>query len=83
MLVYIAIMILVALYFLCVFRKREHYGGAIKGIRKIPIGMCKKICDGYYQSCMASYGENDAAWCAEQFLEACPMECYYSKYQRF
>jgi hypothetical protein len=78
----IFIIVGVVLYFLLFSKKREHYGGPVKKIRKLPMGYCKEVCDTYYTRCMMDYNSTDPGWCYEKYITACPKECEYAVYQR-
>ncbi len=64
---YIVLVVVAALIAFLYYRKihptREHFGGKIKNMRRIPKTTCWKICDQYYADCMSKYGGLDAGFC--------------------
>ena len=83
-LVDLALIFLGAIVVLWVFynQRREGYGGMIKNIKKVPFNDCVRICDTFYQTCMATDGQVDPGKCYARFKESCPTECVYSSYER-
>lgn len=61
-------------------KSKEHYGGPIKNVRKIPITTCYKICDNWAYHCERDRPGNYGS-CQTQ-RDACKLECYYSNSQR-
>lgn len=80
--IWVLLAVIAVIVVLIVLNRKEHYGGPVKNIRKIPFNNCQQICNTYYTSCMRDYGSIDAEWCRERFQTNCLSECYYSKYQR-
>ena len=60
---------------------REHYGGAIKRIHRIPKNTCYDICRQYYNRCMAEFQYVDAGDCARRYNN-CLATCDYTNFHR-
>lgn len=60
---------------------REHYGGPIKNIRRIPRTTCYGNCNQYYQQCMAQFKNVDAGLCLNRYRN-CISTCDYTDYHR-
>ena len=83
----IIIVVVIALIYVvwCLtYKKREHYGGPVKRIRRIPKETCYQICGQYYNDCMKPHYEGrliDAEACMGR-RNACVATCNYSDFQR-
>lgn len=60
---------------------REHYGGAVKRIHRIPKNSCYGICRQYYNRCMAEFQYVDAQACAGRYNN-CLATCNYTDFHR-
>ena len=74
----LAILIVTAAFYLK--SKKEHFGGPIKNIRRIPKTTCYQICGQYYNDCMQKFSNIDANAC-ERRRESCISICNYSDFQ--
>lgn len=62
----------------------ENYGGPIKNVQKLPKGVCKNICQQYFDHCVSQPSikiSGDYGFCMNQY-NLCKAECDYSNYQR-
>jgi len=60
---------------------REHYGGAVKRIHRIPKNTCYSLCGQYYRRCMSEFQYVDAGDCGRRYNN-CLAVCDYSNFQR-
>ena len=78
--VLVVLVIATAIYVFYGRTTREHYGGPVKNVRKIPITDCYRVCNNWAANCERDRPENYGS-CFQQ-LNACRAECYYSNAQR-
>lgn len=87
--IWIGIAIFIIVITLFVFKKGadsliENYGGPIKNVQKLPKGVCKNICQQYFDHCVSQPSikiSGDYGFCMNQY-NLCKAECDYSNYQR-
>lgn len=72
-----------AYYYFTKKSSKEHYGGPVKNLRKVPMTDCFSMCDRWTNHCLVTppYGNSDNK-CQRSGL-ACKLSCYYSLVQRF
>jgi len=74
--------LIVIVVVICVTRlkgRREHYGGPVKMIRRIPLNACLENCAQYYRSCMADFRHVDASLCATRYRN-CASVCRHTDF---
>lgn len=74
------LVILVAIITFSFLSKKEHFGGPIKNMRRIPRTNCYQICGQYYDDCMRRFSDVDANACFRR-RESCLSICNYSDFQ--
>lgn len=62
-------------------RPREHFGGPVKVLRRIPITECELLCDNFFYYCLRATRLTDFDLCETQ-KNACKMVCRYSNFHR-
>ena len=60
---------------------REHFGGPVKVLRRIPVTECELLCDNFFYSCLRATRLTDFDLCNKQ-KNACKLVCQYSNFQR-
>jgi hypothetical protein len=83
MYILIGILIIIGVWIFSVQFKlnKEHYGGPVKKIRRIPRTTCHDICAQYYRDCLVRYGHNDAGDCVGRY-QRCIATCDYTDFHR-
>lgn len=62
-------------------RRREHFGGVIKGIRTVPFNDGVSICKQYRDKCYQDFRDADPHFCNTRYNN-CVSELYYSNFHR-
>jgi hypothetical protein len=80
---YIGVSFLVLVLILMCLDKthRDHYGGPVKVIKKVPFNNGVNIAQQYYKDCMSRYGGYDSDYCRKMYNSKL-LEVYYSSFQR-
>ncbi len=60
---------------------REHYGGPVKVIRRIPVTECRLLCDNHFVNCLRNTRLTDGDLCDKR-REACYAICRYTDFDR-
>lgn len=76
--------VVATIFLLTMVSSKEHYGGKIKNIKKIPYNDCVRIAETYLKACLRDNKYANPGSCYDRFgpdgwMQA---ECRYSNYQR-
>ena len=79
MLIAILVLSFVAIAWWACKNNKEHFGGKVKNMKRIPKTTCYGICDQYFSDCMVRYGGLDAGYCMTR-QNSCKRVCDYSDF---